>query len=133
MPANAGDALQCERAETLDDLLSRWYHWQASYTPVRAWPGRALVVGDYHAGRHWDSGADDDDAIERLTMRAVDSAIERLPAQERIAIRFEARNLAVGSTVFIAVRLPADRAEREEVLCRARSMLVRLLEQMGLM
>lgn len=127
------DDTQAIQAATLDDLLARWHTWQADYTPVRGHKGRALVCGDYNAGRHYDAeNGVEDDAIERRTMQAVDYHVASLPDQERIAICMEARNLAAGVAVFRSPRLPAG-AELLAIVKTARSMLTRKLLQAGVM
>lgn len=122
------------QAAALDDLLARWHTWQADYTPVRGHKGRALVCGDYNAGRHYDAdNGVEDDAIERRTMQAVDYHVASLPDQERIAICMEARNLASGCAVWLSPRLPADPAQRAALVAMARAMLTRRLLQAGVM
>lgn len=128
------DDVQAIHAAMLDDLLCRWHTWQADYSPVRGHKGRALVCGDYNAGRHYDAeNGVDDDAIERRTMQAVDSAISGLPDIERNAISMEARNLASGCALWRSPRLPADPAQRAVIVAQARAMLTRKLLQAGVM
>lgn len=121
-----------QQAEVLDDLLCRWHQWTKEYRPVRSWKGKALVVGEYSAGRHdcWD---DDDDALDERTMRAVDAAVDRLPELLRAAIQQEARNLSVGYEVFISPRLPADPKRRRETVDQAREQLGGLLRLSGVL
>lgn len=127
-------AVDAVHAADLDDLLSRWHAWQQSYTPARAFRSRALVCGDYHAGRHWDedNGVSDAEA-ERRTMRAVDDAVSRLDSQHRMVIQIEARNLSVGSAVFRSPRLPVGRDECAKLLRDARAALIRLLLRSGVL
>lgn len=128
----SSDLATC-RAAALDDLLARWHRWQADYRPVRGFKGRALVCGDYNAGRHWaDDGAHDDE-IEREIMRGVDRVFEGLPDLFRVAITWEARNIAVGASVFVSPRLPADPVERREAINAARDRMTRDLLRAGLM
>ncbi len=121
-------------AADLDDLLIRWHAWQQSYTPTRAFRSRALVCGEYNAGRHWDddNGVSDAEA-ERRTMRAVDDAVSRMDGQHRMAIQIEARNLSVGSAVFRSPRLPAGRNECAQLLRDARGALIRILLRSGVL
>lgn len=122
------------QAETLDGLLCMWHEWQQQYRPVRAWKGKALVCGDYSAGRH--RNADDgtlDDDLDDSTMRAIDFAVDRLQEVLRAAIHQEARNLAAGYQVFISPRLPADPKRRQETVQQAREQLSGLLRLAGVM
>lgn len=122
------------QTEALDELLCMWHQWQQHYRPVRAWKGKALVCGDYNAGKHrnGDDGTFDDD-LDEQTMRAVDFAADKLPEVLRAAIHQEARNLTAGAQVFISPRLPADPKRRQETVQQAREQLAGLLRLAGVL
>lgn len=123
-----------QEKDALDELLCMWHQWQQSYRPVRSWKGKALVVGDYNPGRH--RNADDgtlDEALDEQTMRAMDFAVDKLPEVMRAAIHQEARNLTVGTQVFISPRLPGCPKRRQEVVAQARERLAGLLRLAGVL
>lgn len=118
----------------LDDLLVRWHHYCKPALVGRGFNRRALVVGDYVTSSQYDveNGALDE-AIERRIMKDLDFQIAELPALFCIAIHANARALYIGVSVFTNPRLPADRAEREQVVRDARAALLLRVLSAGVM
>ncbi len=125
------DAIEVE--ETLDDILCRWHQWRNSFKACRGWAAKALVVGDYSAGRHYDadSGALDD-ALEHRRMRQVEHEVSELPNPQQVALAIQSRALVYGHTMWQSPRLPTDKAERDELLACARAALIKRLRSSGL-
>jgi hypothetical protein len=119
-----------DRQAQLDDLLSRWHHWQSSARVGKGHANKALVCGDYRVSRQYDSdnGALDSE-IEARTMKAVQSAVDRMADPHRAAIYVIARAINLGTSAVSSPRLPQDRAEREAVIAQARVMLIQRLRQ----
>lgn len=123
------------RAEALDDLLSRWHHWQTECfnQTARGYANRSLVTGDYITSRQYDdqNGALYDDE-ERVIMRAVQANVDNMSEPYRSAIYVIARTLYSGVSVWRSPRLPALPAERDRVIAHARQWLTMRLVAAGL-
>lgn len=127
--------LQDQRDAALDDLLSRWHHWQTQQSSTtRGHAGRSLVVGDYIASRQYDdvNGALYDDE-ENVAMRAVQANVDNMDEPYRSAAYVIARALYLGTSAISSPRLPQFPAERERVIARARQWLTLRLVGAGLM
>lgn len=130
------DLLVQQRDETLDDLLSRWHHWQttASKSTARGFAPRSQVVGDYIISRQrddWNGALYDDE--EQVVMRAVQSNVDNMTEPYRSAAYVMARSLSLGTSAFTSPRLPQFPAERDRVLAHARQWLILRLVSAGLM
>ena len=127
--------LEQQRNEALDDLLSRWHHWQTEQgkSTARGHAGRSTVVGDYIASRQYDdeNGALYDDE-EQSMMRAVQAHVDNMAEPYRSAAYVMARSLCLGTSAFTSPRLPAFPAERDRVLAHARRWLILRLVSGGL-
>jgi len=127
--------LQEQRSAALDDLLSRWHHWQTQQSSTtRGHAGRSLVVGDYIASRQYDdvNGALYDDE-EDVAMRAMQSNVDNMAEPYRSAVYVIARALCLGTSAFTSPRLPQFPAERDRVIAHARQWLTLRLISAGLM
>lgn len=118
----------------LDDLLIRWWNWRAPIQPARGYNRSACGLESYRTSRQYDdqNGALDDD-LEAQQMAAVEREINSLDGQQRMAIYGLARALSLGLAVFVNPRLPANRAERERLVCDARQKLTQRLMSAGVM
>ena len=129
------EALDILRNDALDDLLSRWHHWQMEQgkSTARGHAGRSTVVGDYIASRQYDdqNGALYDDE-EQVAMRAVQANVDNMTEPYRSAAYVMARALCLGTAAFTSPRLPAFPAERDRVLAHARRWLILRLVSGGL-
>lgn len=130
---NQSDVPDLIQAE-LDDILSRWHHWQSSYRGTRGFNSHSLVTGDFRVSRQWDdqNGALDAD-IESDQMQCVDFQVSEMIEPYRAAIHVQARGLSVGYMVFNNPRLPSDPVERDRVFGQARTMLIDRLTRAGIM
>jgi hypothetical protein len=127
--------LEQQRAEALDDLLSRWHHWQTEqgHSTARGYASRSQVVGDYIVSRQrddWNGALYDDE--ENVAMRAVQANVDNMTEPYRSAAYVLARSLCLGTTAFTSPRLPQFPAERDRVLAHARQWLVLRLVSGGL-
>lgn len=125
----------------LDDILSRWHHWQKE-KPINGVDRLDDPVFRDAASRcGWDSAGDIvDRELEAHVMAAVDfhvSGDERgeggLDEPYRAAIYCIARNCYTGRKVWMSPRLPQDPMERGVVLLEARNMITRRLMDAGVM
>lgn len=116
----------------VDDLLIRWHQWRQGYRPSRGFSNEAAGCGDYVTSRQYDdaNGALDD-ALEDRIMRQVEHEVSALSVVHQAAIQVQARALVLGCVVFTSPRLPADRAQREQLVREARSALLRRLQAAG--
>jgi hypothetical protein len=120
--------------ELLDDLLSRWHHWQQSERVVRGFNRKALVIGDFKISRQYDDANGQLDAdLEDRIMRQVDFQVRQMEDPHRAAIYVNARALLLGVMVFTSPRLPSDTQARRQMVLQARCMLAHRLAQHGLM
>lgn len=128
------DRLMELRQEQLDDLLSRWDHWLQPVQVSRGHSSSSAGCGLYRTSRQYDdqNGALDDQ-VEHQVMQGVQSCVERLDTQQRVAIHIEARNLRLGLSVWRSPRLPADQQQARAVIDAARRRMVVLLCGAGLM
>jgi hypothetical protein len=124
------ELLQVERQAQLDDLLSRWHHWQTKSHDGRAFNSRALVCGEYRTSRQYDdtNGALDDD-LEAHTMRQIDFEVRELGDPWRSAVYALARSLCVGAAVFHSPRIPPE--QRAAITAEARERLTARLISAG--
>lgn len=127
--------LEQQRQEALDDLLSRWHHWQTEQgkSTARGHAGRSTVVGDYIASRQYDdvNGALYDDE-ENTAMRAVQANVDNMTEPYRSAAYVLARSLSLGTSAITSPRLPTFPKERDRVLAHARQWLILRLVSGGL-
>lgn len=127
--------LDQQRNEVLDDLLSRWHHWQveSSKSTARGHAARSQVVGDYIVSRQHDdvNGALYDDE-EQVVMRAVQANVDNMDEPYRSTIYVLARSLYFGHSVISSPRLPRFPAERDRVLSTSRKWLLLRLVSAGL-
>ena len=103
---------QAERDATLDDILSRWHHWQRRDKVTDGHSGRASTFGESLTSRQYDdvNGALDDE-LETQTMRQVDFEVSEINDPWRSALHALARSLYTGTAVFHSPRIqPQDRA-----------------------
>lgn len=121
-----------EHAVILDDLLSRWHSWQKVATASRGYSARAAGFEQYRPSRQHDdtNGALDTD-LDVMRSAQVDFEVSQMKDPHRAAIYIDARNLCTGLNVWNSPRLPADRAEREEVIREARRMICKRLVDSG--
>lgn len=129
------DLLEQQRQDALDDLLSRWHHWQTeqSKSTARGHAARSLVVGDYLISRQYDNdnGALYDDE-ENAAMRAVQANVDNMTEPYRSAAYVMARSQCLGTSAITSPRLPMFPAERDRVLTHARQWLILRLVSGGL-
>lgn len=120
----------------LDDLLARWHRYAEAYRFTKGYSGVSSTTRDYRVPTHWDhrNGAEDERA-EKIVMQQVDEAVNRVPNDPqpwRLALAFQARNLATGRTVWASPRLPRGE-ELETLTIEARTKLMRELYREGVM
>jgi hypothetical protein len=119
----------------LDDLLSRWHHWQKAARVGRGHNDRALVFGElYRPSRQYDdwNGALDTD-LEARRSAQVDFEVSEMIEPWKTAIYCLARNLYTGRTVWSSPRLPEDHVARANIVVRARVILTGRLMNAGVM
>lgn len=120
----------------LDLLLIAWHEFRMNYRFGRGHQA-ASVTREYKAPGHfdWSNGAADAKADD-IVDRQVDQCIQRIPNEPqpwRLALEFEAKNLATMASVWVSPRLPADVEARQVLILEARNMLMRELKTDGVM
>lgn len=125
------------RAEQLEDLLSRWHHWQLGARVGRGFNDRAVVAGEHRTSRQYDdaNGAlyDDEESDRMRTFQANVDEITQRDGIAGAALYQLARARYVGVSVFNAPRLPTDPEARQRVLDGARGWLILRLVNAGLL
>lgn len=121
----------------LDDLLARWHRYTEGYRFSKGYSNVSSTTRNFQIPTHWDwaNGAVDE-REEKIIMRGVSEAIERVPNDPRpwkTMIQFEARNLAVGASVWHSPRLPTDKGEFEILRLEARNKTLKELYRQGVM
>lgn len=127
-------AVDNDLEELLNDLLSRWHHWASQFRHVAGYNTCSAAMHQFRTSRQYDSenGALDQD-VENRIMAAVDACIDRVPQPLRTALWINARNLSTGCAVWRSARLPENDMQRALVVAEARSRLVDLLAQRGML
>lgn len=129
---------RAERDAALDDLLSRWHHWQTSDSGGRGFGSRALVVGDYQTSRQYDdtNGALDA-ALNARECKAIEFAVGVMAELDRVkgtsyalALRVHARALYLGTTAIRNPRLP-EGEQLAALISQARALLIGRLVSAG--
>jgi len=117
----------------LDDLLSRWHHWQATSPAKGGYPSRSAGMDDWRCSRQYDAdnGALDGE-LEGSTMRGIDFQVSEMHDPHRTAIYLNARNLSTGVKVFRSLRLPQDFAACALIVGEARAILLIRLTAAGI-
>ena len=119
-----------EHAAILDDLLSRWHSWQRVAPATRGFNSRAAGFESYRSSRQHDI-TDLEADVDASRSAQVDFEVGEMRDPYRAAIYVEARNLCTGVNVWSSPRLPADKAECEQVIRDARLMICHRLVNAG--
>lgn len=116
-----------EQNTILDDLLSRWHSWNASYE-LTSTPSTSPMFRQAKSSRGWDSASEIiHDEAESATMERVDFVICGMQEPHRSAVYAHARNLCTGKKVWSSPRLPMCPMERSIVVVEAINKLARVL------
>lgn len=120
----------------LDLLLIAWYHYRSEYRFGRGHRA-AAVTREYRAPGHhdWENGAAEEKA-NSIIDKQFDECVNRIPNEPqpwRLALEFEAKNLATKAFVWRSPRLPADDEARQVLILEARNMLLVELRKDGVM
>ena len=123
--------------ERLDGLLAEWHDWRQRYNLNAGHRAASATTQDHRSPGYmdWWNGAAEARADD-LLIRQVDAAIARIPNEPhpwRLAIEFQARNLAQRITVWYSPRLPPTRDERDVLLLEARNKLLLELRSEGVL
>lgn len=122
------------RAAALNQILAEWHRFQEPYSQGKGFPGTAAGMEQYRASRQYDDENGALDAqLHSQTMRTVGFEVWQMVSPWRDAILINARNLALGMTVFRSPRLPDCEMRRAEILVEARDKLALRLEKAGLL
>ena len=123
----------CDGEAALDDLIRRWHLFASREDFGLGYPVENVTCKLYRTSRQHDdqNGALDTDA-NAILLTGVGHCIERMVDPWRTAIYINARNLAIGLSVWTSARLPADDMARAIVVAEARTQLLRLLQSDGL-
>ena len=124
-----------EHAAILDDALMKWHYWQEADKQTRGYAPRAAGFEGYRCSRQHDdtNGALDTD-LDASRSAAVNFQVEEMRKDHPVyvyAIYANARNLCTGRAVWTNPSLPADTAEREQVIRDARLMICHRLVNAG--
>ena len=108
-----------EQNTILDDLLSRWHSWNASYE-LTSTPSTSPMFRQAKSSRGWDSASEIiHDEAESATMERVDFVICGMQEPHRSAVYAHARNLCTGKKVW-----SSQRVSTEDLGIRAYSKLI---------
>lgn len=109
----------------IDELLTVWHNRSSGYSFVAGYASASPMFRDVKSNwsYHDRSNGVVTDVDDRSLVRAIGSAIMAVPNDPepwRTCLMLEARNLALGLSVWSSARLPADREEREVIRLEAR-------------
>ena len=122
-----------ETREIFDSILADWHHWARGFQIVAS-HGACAMFSAVRSSRQWDSAEDvTDGTLHNEQMKAVDFNVNELEPLYRTAIQINARNLALGRSVWSSARLPQDVAERAVLVGKARRELIERLKNAGVM
>lgn len=120
-----------EQNTILDDLLSRWHTWNASYSLTTS-PSTSPMFRQAKSSRGWDTPSEIvHDEVENSTMEKIDFVVCEMQEPHRSAIYAHARNLCTGKKVWSSPRLPGCPQERAIVLMEAINKLSWVLHDEG--
>lgn len=124
----------CADDEALNSILSAWHRWASDERVALGFPTTAAGCSQYRASRQHDdcNGALDQD-VENIVMAGVEACINSICQPHRNALHINARNLALGLSVWRSPRLPEDELARALMVSDARAMLLELLRGRGLL
>ena len=117
----------------LDEILCAWHqHFRDSVG--RGFNRCSVGFDKYRTSRQYDDTNGALDArLEHDRMESVEFHVCQMRDPHKAAIYAQARALVLGIHVFNSPRLPLDREERAIVISDARAMLVRRLQDAGVM
>ena len=119
--------------ESLDDLLRRWHLSSVRADVGLGYPAENVSCRPFKTSTQYDAENGSLDArIDAILLTGVGHCIERMVDPWRTAIYINARNLAIGLSVWTSARLPSDDMARAIVVAEARTQLLRLLQSDGL-
>ena len=131
--AAEGKRMTDDLRQLFDELLIHWHHWSKGYRPI-ADVGSSPMFHQCRSGRQYEQQYDiAEQALEDDAMRSVDFHVYELSPSYRTAIQLNARNLAMGRSVWRSARLPEDIGERAVVLAGARAALMARLVDAGIL
>ena len=107
-------------AEYLNGLLSSWHVWSACFAYAQGYASTSATTRMCRCSRQYDDQNGSLDAhIDNVMMQAVDAVVQDIAQPYRTALMIQARNLAVGVSVWASPRLPACPAQRAMILMDA--------------
>ena len=106
----------------LTSLLGRWHQWRQCYTPERG----------YAKARTWHYNAENEDELETMLMRAVDTEVELMSRELRLAVQHVARAECLGVEVMMNPAM-TDAKRRATLVAIALAQLERKLLHAGVL
>ena len=120
---------------SLDALLILMHMAENADSYVQGYPKEAAGMKMYKTPNRYgsDGFTFDDDAQALKAGETVSAIVMEMADPHRTCLRFEARNLKTGVSVWLSPRLPLDPVERSVIRQEARNMLARKLQSVGLL
>ncbi len=118
----------------LSGMLVDWHHFCQHTAHRHGYAGKSAGFGQSKSNSQYDwQNNVESDLIDKRIMEGFDQAAQRVPQPWLTALQIEAKNLAVGLTVWHSPRLPDDPHEREVLTLEARTRLLRELAKDGVL
>lgn len=116
-----------DTTDILNDLLQDWHN--ASKSEPLVAERTECVTFAHHASNRGAMFEHEiaEDSLESTRLAAIQFHVDQLSPEHRTALQFEARNLNARVKVWRSVRLPADPAERDNLVMAAKAELMRRL------
>lgn len=126
-----GEAMDQDQSAQVEELLSIWYDYEASYMPALGAPRVSPSCRGHDPGKVHDTGDDRDAKLNKITAEAVGSCVDELHYLQRAAIGVHFRNKRVGVSVRRSPRL-GSAEEQHEKYQEAKLALLPKLRRKGL-
>src|SRR5699024_5060132 len=123
-----GEPMTQDESQQVEELLSVWYDYEASYRPALRAPRVSPSCRGHAPGHVHDTGDDRDAKLNKITAEAVGSCVDELHYLQRAAIGVHFRNKRAGVSVRRNPRIEEQHAAYQE----AKLALWPLLKRKGL-
>src|SRR5690625_3054380 len=123
-----GEDMTQDESMQVEELLSIWYDYEASYMPALGAPRVSPSCRGYDPGKVYDTGYDRDARLNKITAEAVGACVDELHYLQRAAIGVHFRNKKAGAAAHGNPSIEEQHAKYQE----AKLALWPLLKRKGL-
>lgn len=109
-----GESMTQDESMQVEELLSVWYDYEASYIPALGAPRVSPSCRGHDPGKVHETGDDRDAKLNKITAEAVGSCVDELHYLQRAAIGVHFRNQRAGVSVHRNPRLGGIEGQHEK-------------------